>query len=220
MLDIQLLRKDLPAVVAGLKRRGFQLDEAAFRALEDERKKLQTRTEELQAKRNALSKQVGILKGKGEDASAVLKEVGGIGDEVKANEAALAALQEKVTAFVRTIPNIPRAEVPPGSSSEENVEVRRWGSPRAFDFPVKDHVDVGANLAGIDFETAAKIAGSRFYVLKGQVARMHRAIAQLMLQMHTEEHGYTEVYVPYMVNARAADVPSSLPKFPEDLFKT
>ena len=219
MLDIQLLRKDLPAVVAGLKRRGFDFDEAAFRALEDERKKLQTRTEELQAKRNALSKQVGILKGKGEDTSAVLKEVGGIGDEVKANEAALGALQERLTAFLRMIPNVPRAEVPLGKSSEENAEVRRWGSPRAFDFPVKDHVDVGARLAGIDFETAAKIAGSRFYVLKGQVARLHRAIGQLMLQMHTEEHGYTEVYVPYMVNARAADVPSSLAKFHEDLFK-
>jgi len=219
MLDIQLLRKDLPAVVAGLKRRGFDFDEAAFRVLEDERKKLQTRTEELQAKRNALSKQVGILKGKGEDASAVLREVGGIGDGVKANEAALAALQEKQAAFLRIIPNIPRPEVPEGRTSEENVEVRRWGSPRAFDFPVKDHVDVGARLAGIDFETAAKIAGSRFYVLKGQVARLHRAIGQLMLQMHTEEHGYTEVYVPYMVSARAADVPSSLAKFHEDLFK-
>ena len=219
MLDIQLLRKDLPAVVAGLKRRGFDFDEAAFRALEDERKKLQTRTEELQAKRNVLSKLVGILKGKGEDASAVLKEVGGIGDEVKGNEAALAALQEKLAAFLRVIPNVPRAEVPEGRTSDDNVEVRRWGSPRAFDFPVKDHVDVGVALGGIDFETAAKIAGARFYVLKGQVARLHRALAQLMLQMHTEEHGYTEVYVPYMVNARAADVPSSLAKFREDLFK-
>jgi seryl-tRNA synthetase len=219
MLDIQLLRKDLPVVVAGLKRRGFAFDEAAFRALEDERKKLQTRTEELQAKRNTLSKQVGILKGKGEDASAVLREVGGIGDQVKANETALTELQEKLTAFLRVIPNIPRPEVPEGRSSEENVEVRRWGTPRAFGFPVKDHVDVGAALAGVDFETAAKLAGSRFYVLKGPVARLHRALAQLMLQMHTEEHGYTEVYVPYMVNARAADVPTSLAKFREDLFK-
>src|SRR5579859_2304639 len=152
MLDIQLLRKDLPAVLAGLKRRGFAFDEAAFRALEDERKTLQTRTEELQARRNTLSRQVGILKGKGEDASAVLKEVAGIGDEVKANETALGALQEKLAAFLRVIPNIPRPEVPDGRSSDENVEVRRWGTPRAFDFPVKDHVDVGAGLAGIDFE--------------------------------------------------------------------
>jgi seryl-tRNA synthetase len=219
MLDIQLLRKDLPAAVAGLKRRGFDFDEAGFRALEDERKKVQARTEELQGKRNTLSRQVGILKGKGEDASAVMEEVGGIGDELKANEAALAAVQEKMNAFLRVIPNIPRAEVPEGKSADENVEVRRWGEPRKFDFPVKDHVDVGAALAGIDFETAARIAGARFYVLKGPVARLHRAIGQLMLQMHTEEHGYTEVYVPYMVNAKAADMPSSLAKFREDLFK-
>jgi seryl-tRNA synthetase len=219
MLDIQLLRKDLPAAVAGLKRRGFDFDEATFRALEDERKKVQSRTEELQGRRNALSKQVGMMKGKGEDPSAVMKEVGGIGDELKANEAALAAVQEKMNAFLRTIPNIPRAEVPDGRSEQDNVEVRRWGEPRKFDFPVKDHVDVGAALQGIDFETAAKISGARFYVLKGPVARLHRAIGQLMLQMHTEEHGYTEVYVPYMVNARAADMPSSLAKFKDDLFK-
>jgi seryl-tRNA synthetase len=219
MLDIQLLRKDLPAAVAGLKRRGFDFDEAGFRALEDERKKVQARTEELQGRRNALSKQVGMMKGKGEDPSAVMKEVGGIGDELKANEAALAAVQEKMNAFLRVIPNIPRAEVPEGKSADENVEVRRWGEPRKFDFPVKDHVDVGAALAGIDFETAARIAGARFYVLKGPVARLHRAIGQLMLQMHTEEHGYTEVYVPYMVTGECADGVSSLAKFKEDLFK-
>ncbi len=219
MLDIQLLRKDLPAAVAGLKRRGFAFDEAAFRSLEEERKRLQSRTEELQGKRNALSKQIGMLKGKGEDASAVMKEVGGLGDEVKANETALGALQEKLNAFVRGLPNIPRPEVPEGKTSDDNVEVRRWGEPRKFDFAVKDHVDVGAALGGIDFETAAKISGARFYVLKGPVARLHRAIGQLMLQMHTEEHGYTEVYVPYMVNAKAADMPTSLAKFHEDLFK-
>jgi seryl-tRNA synthetase len=219
MLDIQLLRKELAAAVAGLKRRGFDFDEAGFRSLEDDRRKLQSRTEELQAKRNALSKQVGMLKGKGEDATAVLAEVGGIGDELKANESALAALQDRIGDFLRVIPNIPRSEVPEGKSSDENVEVRRWGEPRKFDFPVKDHVDVGTALGGIDFETAAKIAGARFYVLKGPMARLHRAIGQLMLQVHTEEHGYTEVYVPYMVNARAADVPSSLAKFKDDLFK-
>jgi len=219
MLDIQLLRKDLPAAVAGLKRRGFVFPEAEFKSLEDERKKLQSRTEELQGKRNTLSKQIGILKGKKEDATAVMAEVAGIGDELKANETALAALQDKQNAFLRGIPNIPRAEVPEGKSADENVEVRRWGEPRKFDFPVKDHVDVGAALQGIDFETAAKISGARFYVLKGPVARLHRAIGQLMLQMHTEEHGYTEVYVPYMVNAKAADMPTSLAKFQEDLFK-
>ena len=219
MLDIQLLRKDLPAAVAGLKRRGFVFPEAEFKSLEDERKKLQSRTEELQGKRNTLSKQIGILKGKKEDATAVMAEVAGIGDELKANETALAALQDKQNAFLRGIPNIPRAEVPEGKSADENVEVRRWGTPRQFDFVVKDHVDVGTALGGIDFETAAKISGARFYVLKGPVARLHRAIGQLMLQMHTEEHGYTEVYVPYMVNAKAADMPTSLAKFHEDLFK-
>jgi seryl-tRNA synthetase len=219
MLDIQLLRKDLPAAVAGLKRRGFAFDEAGFRALEEERKRLQSRTEELQGRRNTLSKQIGVLKGKGEDASAAMKEVGGLGDEVKANETALAALQERLTTFLRTLPNIPRPEVPEGKTSDDNVELRRWGEPRKFDFPVKDHVDIGAALGGIDFETAAKMSGARFYVLKGPVARLHRAIAQLMLQMHTEEHGYTEVYVPYMVNAKAADMPTSLAKFSEDLFK-
>ena len=219
MLDIQLLRKDLPAAIAGLKRRGFDFDEAGFRALEDERKRLQSRTEELQNKRNTLSRQVGILKGRKEDASAVMAEVSGLGDELKANETALAANREKQEAFLRVIPNIPRAEVPEGRSSDDNVEVRRWGEPRKFDFAPRDHVDVGARLAGVDFETAARLAGSRFYVLKGAVARLHRAIAQFMLQVHTEEHGYTEVYVPYMVNARAADGPSSLAKFHEDLFK-
>ena len=219
MLDIQLLRKDLPAVVAGLARRGLAFDEAGFRALEDERKGLQTRTEELQAKRNSLSKQVGILKGKGEDASAVLAEVGGIGDELKANEAALSALQGRLDAFLRTIPNIPRPEVAHGKSSDDNVEVRRWGTPRAFDFPVKDHVDVGAGLGMLDFDTAARLSGARFSVLRGGLARLHRALAQFMLDVHTREHGYTEVYVPYMVTGECADGVSSLAKFRDDLFK-
>jgi len=219
MLDIQLLRKDLPAVVAGLSRRGVAFDEAGFRALEDERKVLQTRTEELQARRNALSKQVGILKGRGEDAAAVLAEVGGIGDELKANETALAALQERLNAFLRMIPNIPRPEVAAGKSSDDNVEVRRWGTPRAFDFPVRDHVDVGAGLGMLDFDTAAKLSGARFCVLKGGVARLHRALAQFMLDVHTREHGYTEVYVPYMVTGECADGVSSLAKFKDDLFK-
>jgi len=219
MLDIQLLRKDLPAAVAGLKRRGFDFDQATFLALEEERKQLQSRTEELQGRRNTLSKQVGILKGKGEDASAVLKEVGGLGDELKANESALAALQERLAAFLRVIPNIPRADVPDGKSADDNVEVRRWGEPRKFDFPVKDHVDVGARLGGVDFDTAAKLAGARFVVLKGGVAHLHRALAQFMLTVHTGEHGYTEVYTPYMVTGECADGPSSLAKFRDDLFK-
>jgi seryl-tRNA synthetase len=219
MLDIQLLRKDLPAAVAALKRRGFAFDETAFRALEDERRTLQSRTEELQSKRNTLSKQVGMLKGKGEDASAVLAEVGGIGSELTANEQALSALQARLAAFLRVIPNLPRSEVPEGASADDNVEVRRWGEPRAFDFPVRDHVDVGVGLGGLDFETAAKLSGARFSVLRGGVARLHRALAQFMLQVHTEEHGYTEVYVPYMVTAECADGVSSLAKFKDDLFK-
>ena len=218
MLDIQLLRKDLPAVVAGLQRRGFAFDEAAFRSLEDERKSVQARTEELQAKRNTLSKQIGMLKGKGEDASAAMAEVGGIGDELKANETKLAVVQEKLNAFLRVIPNIPRPEVPEGKSEADNVELRRWGTPRTFDFPVKDHVDVGAPL-GLDFDTAGKISGARFSVLKGGVARLHRALAQFMLDVHTTEHGYTEVYVPYMVTSQMADGVSSFAKFKDDLFK-
>src|SRR5512146_335437 len=169
MLDIQLLRANPAQVAERLATRGVNFDAAAFEVLEAERKTLQTRTQDLQAKRNSLSKQVGMLKGKGEDASAVLAEVAGIGDEVKSNEAALAANQQRLADFLRVIPNIPRPEVPEGRSSDDNVEVRRWGEPRKFDFQPKDHVDVGAGLAGMDFETAAKIAGSRFYVLKGAI---------------------------------------------------
>ena len=219
MLDIQQLRKDLPAVVAGLARRGVVFDEQTFRSLEDHRKQLQTNTEALQARRNAASKQIGILKGKGEDTASVMAEVSGIGDELKANEIALAGLQEKLSGFLRTIPNIPRADVPLGESETENVEVRRFGTPRVFDFTPKDHVDIGVNLGGIDFETAAKLSGARFTVLKGGVARMHRALAQFMLDVHTTEHGYTEVYVPYMVSGETADGVSSLTKFKDDLFK-
>ncbi len=219
MLDIQQLRKDLPTVAASLLRRGVVFDESAFRALEDQRKTLQTGTEELQAKRNALSKQIGILKSKGEDTRGVMADVGGLGEELKANEVNLAKLQEKLNDFLRIIPNIPRADVPHGKSADDNVEVRRFGEPGVFDFPVRDHVDIGAALGGIDFDTAAKLSGARFSVLKGGVARLHRALAQWMLDTHTEEHGYTEVYVPYMVSDVCADGVSSLAKFKEDLFK-
>jgi seryl-tRNA synthetase len=219
MLDIQLLRKDLPAAIAGLKRRGFDFDEAGFRAIEDERRKTQSRTEELQSRRNTLSKQVGMLKGKGEDASAVLAEVSGIGDELKANEAALGTLQQRLDEFLRRIPNIPKPDVPEGRSADDNVEVRRWGTPRAFDFAAKDHVDVGQGLGGMDFDAAAKLSGARFSVLKGGVARMHRALAQLMLDVHTREHGYTEAYVPYIVNDYCIDGVTNLEKFREDGFK-
>jgi seryl-tRNA synthetase len=219
MLDLQQLRKDLPAVVAGLARRNVVFDEAQFRALEDERKKLQIETEELQAKRNAASKQIGMMKGKGEDATAVMAEVAGWGDTQKANEVALGQLQEKLTVFLRQIPNIPRAEVPAGKSELDNVEVRKWGTPKTFDFTVKDHVDIGEALGGIDFETAAKLSGARFSVLRGGVARLHRALAQFMLNTHTLEHGYTEVYVPYMVNDHCIDGVTNLDKFRDDGFK-
>ena len=219
MLDIQQLRKELPAVVAGLARRGVTFDEQTFRGLEDHRKQLQTKTEELQAKRNAVSKKIGVLKSKGEDTAGVMADVAGVGDELKANEIALAELQEKLSSFLRTIPNVPRSEVPQGKSELDNVEVRRHGTPRIFDFTPKDHVDLGEALGGIDFETAAKLSGSRFTVLRGPVARMQRALAQLMLDTHTTEHGYTEVYVPYMVTGETADGVSSLAKFKDDLFK-
>ena len=219
MLDIQQLRKELPAVVAGLARRGVVFDEQIFRSLEDHRKQLQTKTEELQAKRNAASKHIGILRARNEDTAAFMAEVSGVGDSYKANEIELAELQHKLSEFLRTIPNIPRAEVPQGKSADENVEVRKWGTPRTFDFTPKDHVDIGASFGGIDFETASKLSGARFSVLKGSVARMHRALAQFMLDVHTTEHGYTEVYVPYMVSGESADGVSSLAKFKDDLFK-
>ncbi|MBK6638090.1 MAG: serine--tRNA ligase [Rhodocyclaceae bacterium] len=218
MLDIQLLRTHLTDVAARLAGRKYVLDTAAFEALEAERKRLQTRTQELQAQRNALSKQVGMLKGKGEDASAVLAQVAGLGDELKVSEAALAELLPRFDAFVSVIPNLPHESVPVGHDEAGNVEVLRWGSPRAFDFAVKDHVDVGAAL-GLDFETAVKISGARFSVLKGPMARLHRALAQFMLDVHTDEHGYTELYAPYLVNADSMFGTGQLPKFEEDLFK-
>ena len=218
MLDVQLLRARLDFVAERLATRGMSLDVAAFQALEDERKARQTRTQELQARRNALSKQVGQLKGKGEDASAVLAEVAGIGDELKANEAALAELLERFNAFVAGLPNLPHESVPAGRSEEDNVEVSRWGTPPSFDFEVRDHVDIGGRLGGLDFETAVKISGARFTLMKGGLARLHRALAQFMLDVHTAEHGYTELYTPYMVNAASMFGTGQLPKFEEDLF--
>jgi seryl-tRNA synthetase len=219
MLDIQLLRTQLDHVTARLAARGVSFDAATFQMLENERKDLQTRTQDLQAKRNALSKQVGMLKGKGEDASAVLAEVAGIGDELKANEDRLAALLAKINDFVAVIPNLPHESVPPGEDEKGNVEVLRWGTPKRFDFPVKDHVEIGEKLGGLDFETAAKITGSRFSVMKGGIARLHRALAQFMLNTHSGDHGYTEVYVPYLVNPASMFGTGQLPKFEEDLFK-
>ncbi len=218
MLDVQLLRTRLDFVAERLATRGMSLDVAAFQAIEDERKTRQTRTQELQARRNALSKQVGQLKGKGQDASAVLAEVAGIGDELKANELALAELLERFNAFVAGLPNLPHDSVPAGRSEEDNVEVSRWGAPASFDFEVRDHVDIGTRLGGLDFETAVKISGARFTLMKGALARLHRALAQFMLDTHTQDHGYTELYTPYMVNAASMFGTGQLPKFEEDLF--
>ncbi|MGH8809712.1 MAG: serine--tRNA ligase, partial [Noviherbaspirillum sp.] len=217
MIDIQLLRKDIDSVAARLAARKFQLDVAAFNALEAERKQIQTRTEELQGKRNTLSKQIGMLKGKGEDTSAVMAEVAGIGDELKASAERLDVIQAKLSEFMLAIPNLPHESVPAGADETANVEVRKVGTPRAFDFEVKDHVDVGAAL-GLDFDVAAKLTGSRFAVMKGGIARLHRALAQFMLDTHTNEHGYTECYTPYMVNADSLRGTGQLPKFEADLF--
>ncbi|WP_374625096.1 serine--tRNA ligase [Pandoraea sp.] len=218
MLDIQLLRKDLDGVAARLKARGYALDVAAFAALEAERKQIQTQTEELQARRNALSKQVGMKKGKGEDASAEIAEVGGIADTLKASSVRLEEIQARLSDLLLGVPNLPHESVPVGSDETQNVEVRRWGTPRVFDFAVRDHVDLGGAL-GLDFDAAAKLAGARFSVMKGGIARLHRALAQFMLDTHTSEHGYTEMYVPYIVNAASMRGTGQLPKFEDDLFK-
>jgi len=217
MIDIQLLRKDIDSVAARLAARKFQLDVAGFNALESERKQIQTRTEELQGKRNSLSKQIGMMKGRGEDASALMAEVNGIADELKSSAARLEQVQEQLHAFLQAVPNLPHESVPEGSDESGNVELRKVGTPRSFDFAVKDHVDVGAPL-GLDFDTATKLTGSRFAVLKGGIARLHRALAQFMLNTHTLEHGYTECYTPYIVNADSLRGTGQLPKFEADLF--
>jgi seryl-tRNA synthetase len=218
MLDIQLLRKDAAQVAERLAARGFAFDTARFDALETERKDIQTRTQDAQARRNALSKQIGMLKGKGEDTSAVMAEVAGLGDELKRMEDRLSALQTEINDFVMGIPNLPHESVATGKDETANVEVARWGTPRSFDFEVRDHVDLGEGLNQLDFAAAVKITGSRFAVMRGALAKLHRALAQFMLDVHTTEHGYTEVYVPYLVNADSMRGTGQLPKFEEDLF--
>ncbi len=217
MLDIQALRNDLDTVVAQLKRRGFEFDAARFTALEQERKTVQTRTQDLQAKRNNASKQIGMAKAKGEDVSAIMAEVAGFGDQLKADEARLAELQVELQNLLLNVPNLPHASVPDGKSEQDNVEVRRVGTPRVFDFEIKDHADVGAPL-GLDFDTGAKLSGARFTLMRGQIAKLHRALAQFMLDTQTDHHGYTECYTPYMVNAESLIGTGQLPKFEEDLF--
>ncbi|MEQ5839436.1 serine--tRNA ligase [Paraburkholderia acidicola] len=218
MLDIQLLRKDIDGVAKRLADRGYTLDVAAFSALEAERRTNQTRTEDLQARRNTLSKQIGGMKGRGEDTSAVMAEVGGIGDEMKASAAKLEEIQAKLSDLLLGVPNLAHESVPLGNDESGNVEVRRWGTPREFDFPVKDHVDVGTPL-GLDFETGAKLAGARFTMLRGQIARLHRGLAQFMIDTHTRQHGYTEIYTPYIVNPEILYGTGQLPKFADDMFR-
>lgn len=218
MLDINLLRNDLPYVAAALAKRGATLDTAAFQSLERERKSIQTKTQELQNRRNVLSKQIGIAKGKGDDAAALLAEVGGIGDEVKRLEGDLDRVQSAQRDFLLELPNLPHADVPVGRSSEDNVEVRHWGTPRTFGFAPKDHTDLGEALGLLDFGIAAKLSGSRFAFLRGDLARLHRALAQFMLDTHTREHGYIECYTPYIVNAETLVGTTQLPKFEQDMF--
>jgi len=218
MLDVQLIRSNLEEVATRLATRGSTIDVAAVRALEEKRKHAQVRTQELQARRNASSKQIGELKRKGGDSSGLMAQMTAVGDELKTIEAELEAIQFALTEILLTIPNLPHASVPVGTSADENVEVRRVGEPRKFAFAVKDHVDVGLGLGLLDFDTASKISGARFTLMKGPLARLHRALAQFMLDVHTTEHGYTEVYVPYLVNADSMRGTGQLPKFEDDLF--
>lgn len=218
MLDVQLLRNDLEQVAARLAARGFKLDKEAFTALEQERKRVQTSTQDLQARRNAVSKQIGIAKSKGEDVAPIMAEVAGLGDQLKAEEELLLAIQARMQELLLSLPNLPHESVPTGKSEEDNLEVRKVGTPRQFDFEVRDHVDVGTPL-GLDFDTGAKLAGARFTLMRGQIAKLHRALAQFMLDMQTEQHGYSECYTPYIVNADTLRGTGQLPKFEDDLFK-
>lgn len=217
MLDIQALRNDLDGVVSQLKKRGFEFDSASFTALENERKTVQTRTQELQAKRNNTSKQIGFAKSKGEDVSAIMAEVAGLGDQLKADEARLVELQTNLQNILLNVPNLPHESVPAGKSEADNVEVRKVGTPRTFDFEIKDHTDVGTPL-GLDFDTGIKLSGARFTFMRGQIAKLHRALAQFMLDTQTEQHGYEECYTPYLVNKETLTGTGQLPKFEEDLF--
>jgi seryl-tRNA synthetase len=220
MLDINLLRRDLDGVIARLETRKKPqpfLDRARYAALEAERKTIQTRTEDLQARRNALSKQIGQLKAKGGDVAPVMAEVGGLGDELAASAARNEALQTEIAELMMGLPNLPHESVPVGADESANVEVRRWGTPRNFAFTPRDHADVGVPL-GIDFDTGAKLSGARFTFLRGAAARLHRALAQFMLDVQTQEHGYTECYTPYIVNREILEGTGQLPKFRDDMF--
>jgi seryl-tRNA synthetase len=218
MLDPHKLRNQLDDVAAGLARRGFEVDVQQLTGFEDRRKALQSKTQELQAERNRRSKSIGQAKAKGEDIAPLLKEIEGLGDQLKESEQALHELQQEMNAVLGGMPNVPHESVPDGASEDDNVEIRRWGEPKTLDFEPKDHVDLGAGLGLMDFETASKVAGARFSFMQGPLARMHRALIQFMLDTHTQEHGYTETYVPYLVNADSLFGTGQLPKFEEDLF--
>ncbi len=219
MLDSKLLRTQPQEVAERLAVRGFVLDVAALEALEGQRKALQTRTEQLQAERNSRSKSIGQAKARGEDIAPLLAQVDQLGGELEAGKRELEAIQVKLDAIALNIPNLPDASVPQGASEDDNVEVSRWGTPRRFDFPIKDHVALGENLNGLDFAAASKLSGARFAVMRAGIARMHRALAQFMLDLHTSEHGYVEMYTPYLVQASALQGTGQLPKFSEDLFR-
>ncbi|MCZ4339532.1 serine--tRNA ligase [Shewanella colwelliana] len=220
MLDPKFLRTELEATAERLATRGFILDVDRLSKLEEKRKSLQVATEELQASRNAISKSIGQAKAKGEDVAPIMAQVGDLGAELDSKKAELAVLLDELNNIAMSVPNLPDESAPIGADENENVEIRRWGEPRAFDFDVKDHVDLGENLKGLDFKNAVKITGSRFIVMKGQIARMHRALSQFMLDLHTTEHGYTEAYVPLLVNEDSLLGTGQLPKFGEDLFHT
>ncbi|MGB8711871.1 MAG: serine--tRNA ligase [Onishia taeanensis] len=219
MLDPKLLRGDLDQVAQRLAKRGFTLDTAQLESLESKRRELQTQTEQLQSERNTRSKAIGKAKAEGQDIEPLLAEVSDLGDRLDAAKKALAGLQEEWDALVSALPNLPHDSVPEGESEDDNVELHRWGTPRDFDFEVKDHVDLGAKYGYLDFDMASKLTGSRFAVMRGPIARLHRALAQFMLDTQTETHGYEECYVPYMVNADSLTGTGQLPKFGEDLFR-
>ncbi len=219
MLDPRLLRNELEQTAAKLERRGLRLDVARIAELESRRKALQVEAQELQNQRNSRSKAIGKAKAAGEDIQPLLDEVAGLGERLKQSEEELAQVQEALKEIILAIPNIPHADVPDGNDEADNREERRWGEPPVFDFTAKDHVDLGVAGGWMDFETAAKLTGSRFVTLQGPMARLHRALAQFMLDTHTAEHGYTETYVPYLVNADSLRGTGQLPKFEEDLFK-
>ncbi|MFA6037069.1 MAG: serine--tRNA ligase [Legionellales bacterium] len=218
MIDPKLLRQDIHAVAANLKKRGFVLDIEKYQALEEKRKSIQTLTEDLRNERNVRSKSIGDAKARGEDIESLRKTVQEMGDKLKAHEDELELVQNELQLFLLGLPNLLHESVPVGKDENDNVEIRRWGEPKTFDFPVKDHVELGENLGGLDFAVAAKITGARFVVMKGAIARLHRALAQFMLDLHTREHDYLEVNVPLIVNRDSFKGTGQLPKFEEDLF--